>query len=71
MPSSAGVFGVVGSAALAELRSTGGRGMCNDLRFAMEDEEENGDLQVEHFSTLELSVSDLQLAYIRKPTDGP
>ena len=51
MPSSAGVFGVVGSAAKAELKSMGGRGMCSDLRFAMEDKDENGKLKVEHFCT--------------------
>lgn len=60
MPSSAGVLGVVGSTSTVELKSMGGRGICNDLRLAMEDEEENGELQVEHFCTLGLTVSDLQ-----------
>jgi hypothetical protein len=47
IPSSAGVFGVVGSAAAGELKSMGVRGMCNDLRFAMKDEEESEKLWVE------------------------
>ena len=68
---------MAGSTAAAELKSVGGRGMCNDLRFAMEDEEENGRPKVEHFCSLgswSWPVSgDLiyDMAYIRKPTDGP
>jgi len=60
IPSSAGVLGAVGSVATLELRSIDGGGMRSDLRFAMEDEE-NGELQVEHFFSLwELAVSDLR-----------
>ena len=42
---------MVGSAAVVELKSMGVGGIFSDLRFAMEDEE-NGELQVEHFCTL-------------------
>lgn len=42
----------MGSAAKVEVKSMGGGGMRNDLRFAMEDEDENGKLKVEHFCTL-------------------